>query len=149
MFHQPFLTYKKVSRKLSANQRVGVLSLLLSLCFPYSFKATSSSAGVDMIGSTSTGGLVAIILCRLQITVDECITASNSLSDKVPEKKSHHRVSLRGKPQGRFDAYKFERPVKKILVHRVFKPDKLLRDVSGAYCKVYLPLLPLSTWYCG
>ena len=37
----------------------------------------------DMIGGTSTGGLIAIMLGRLQMTVDECIAAYTSLSDRV------------------------------------------------------------------
>ena len=39
----------------------------------------------DMIGGTSTGGLIAIMLGRLRMTVDECIAAYTSLSDKVFE----------------------------------------------------------------
>ncbi|KAG7289880.1 hypothetical protein NEMBOFW57_006257 [Staphylotrichum longicolle] len=35
----------------------------------------------DMIGGTSTGGLIAIMLGRLQMTIDECINAYTSLSD--------------------------------------------------------------------
>ena len=50
----------------------------------------------DMISGTSTGGLIAIILGRLRITVDEYIDAYTTLSDKVFEKKSH-RVTIGGK----------------------------------------------------
>jgi hypothetical protein len=63
-----------------------------------------------MIGGTSTGGLIAIMLGRLQMTVDECIDAYTSLSDKVFEKS--HRVNMRGKIQGRFDTAELERAVK-------------------------------------
>lgn len=48
----------------------------------------------DMIGGTSTGGLIAVMLGRLRMTVDECIDAYTSLSDRVFEKKGH-RVNLR------------------------------------------------------
>lgn len=37
----------------------------------------------DMIGGTSTGGLIAIMLGRLRMTIDECITAYTSLSDML------------------------------------------------------------------
>ncbi|KAF2682081.1 FabD/lysophospholipase-like protein [Lentithecium fluviatile CBS 122367] len=37
----------------------------------------------DMIGGTSTGGLIAIMLGRLRMTVDECIDAYVSLSDRM------------------------------------------------------------------
>ncbi|KAM5353342.1 hypothetical protein ACJZ2D_016753 [Fusarium nematophilum] len=42
-----------------------------------------------MIAATSTGGLIAIMLGHLQMTVDECIVADTSPSNKVFEKKSH------------------------------------------------------------
>ncbi|KAL2195223.1 acyl transferase/acyl hydrolase/lysophospholipase [Corynascus similis CBS 632.67] len=64
----------------------------------------------DMISGTSTGGLIAIMLGRLCMTVDECIDAYTSLSDKVFEKRSH-RVSITGKLQGRFDATELEQAV--------------------------------------
>ncbi|KAH7119390.1 acyl transferase/acyl hydrolase/lysophospholipase [Dactylonectria estremocensis] len=69
----------------------------------------------DMIGGTSTGGLIAIMLGRLRMTIDECITAYTSLSDKVFEKKSH-RVKINGQFQGRFDTAALEQAVKQILV---------------------------------
>ncbi|KAK4119890.1 FabD/lysophospholipase-like protein [Parathielavia appendiculata] len=67
----------------------------------------------DMIGGTSTGGLNAIMLGRLRMTVDECIGAYTTLSDRVFEKKSH-RVTMKGKLQGRFDGAELERAVKTI-----------------------------------
>jgi len=45
----------------------------------------------DMIGGTSTGGLVAIMLGRLCMSVDECITAYERLSDGIFT-KIHHRI---------------------------------------------------------
>ena len=90
----------------------------------------------DMIGGTSTGGLIAIMLGRLQMTVDECIVAYTSLSDKVFEKRSH-RVNIKGKLQGRFDAAELERAVKQILKARGLAEDALLKDSTDAPCKVY------------
>jgi hypothetical protein len=55
-----------------------------------------------MIGDTSTGGPVAIMLGRLRMSIQENITAYSGLSDK-DFKKAKHRVNLRGKIQGRFD----------------------------------------------
>jgi predicted acylesterase/phospholipase RssA len=91
----------------------------------------------DMIGGTSTGGLIAIILGRLRMTVDDCIDAYISLSDKVFEKKSY-RVTVKGKLQGRFDTAELERAVKQILVDRSFDKDALLKDSPNAPCKVYV-----------
>lgn len=88
----------------------------------------------DMIGGTSTGGLIAVMLGRLCMTVDECIEAYTSLSDKVFEKKSH-RVNIKGKLQGRFDSAELERTIKQILVSRNLNEDTLLKD-TRAPCKV-------------
>ncbi|EXL47748.1 hypothetical protein FOCG_11897 [Fusarium oxysporum f. sp. radicis-lycopersici 26381] len=41
----------------------------------------------DIIGGTSTGGLIAIMLGRLQMTVNKYITTYLSLSNKVFKKK--------------------------------------------------------------
>jgi patatin-like phospholipase/acyl hydrolase len=91
----------------------------------------------DIIGGTSTGGLIAIMLGRLRITVDNCIDAYTSLSDKVFEKKSH-RVTVKGKLQGRFNTAELERAVKQILVDCSFGKDTLLKDSPDAPCKVYV-----------
>jgi patatin-like phospholipase/acyl hydrolase len=91
----------------------------------------------DIIGGTSTGGLIAIMLGRLRMTVDDCIDAYTSLSDKVFEKKSH-RVTVKGKLQGRFDMVELEGAVKQILVDRNFDKDALLKDSPDAPCKVYV-----------
>jgi len=88
----------------------------------------------DLIGGTSTGGLIAVMLGRLRMTVDECITAYTSLSDRVFEKKSH-RVNIRGKLQGRFDTAELERAIKRILRDRGLGEDTLLKDVDAS-CKV-------------
>jgi len=88
----------------------------------------------DMIGGTSTGGLIAVMLGRLRMTVDECIDAYTTLSDRVFEKKSH-RVNLRGKLQGRFDSAELERAVNDIIASRGLGEDALLKDTDSS-CKV-------------
>ncbi|KAH6985445.1 hypothetical protein EDB80DRAFT_732628, partial [Ilyonectria destructans] len=89
----------------------------------------------DMIGGTSTGGLIAIMLGRLRMTVDECITAYTSLSDKVFEKKSY-RVKINGQLQGRFDTVALEQAVKQILVDNGHGEDTLLKDPPKTACNV-------------
>lgn len=90
----------------------------------------------DMIGGTSTGGLIAVMLGCLQMTVDECIQAYTALSDKVFEKKAH-RVKINGQLQGRFDTAALEQAIKKILRDRGRSEDILLKDVD-APCKVHV-----------
>ncbi|KAL2131177.1 hypothetical protein VTI74DRAFT_5443 [Chaetomium olivicolor] len=90
----------------------------------------------DMIGGTSTGGLIAIMLGRLRMTVDECIDAYTMLSDRVFEKKSH-RVNMKGKLQGRFDGAELERAIKTIVVNHGLGEDALLQDPDST-CKVFV-----------
>ncbi|KAH8892820.1 hypothetical protein GQ53DRAFT_860990 [Thozetella sp. PMI_491] len=90
----------------------------------------------DLIGGTSTGGLIAVMLGRLHMTVDECIEAYTSLSDKVFEKKAH-RVKINGQFQGRFDTAALERAIKKILCDCGLGEDALLKDIDGP-CKVFV-----------
>ncbi|KAK0631596.1 acyl transferase/acyl hydrolase/lysophospholipase [Immersiella caudata] len=90
----------------------------------------------DMIGSNSTGSLIAIMLGRLRMTVDESIDAYTTLSDKVFEKKGH-RVTIIGKPQGRIDGAELERAAKTIVVDRGLGEDALLKDLGSPY-KVFV-----------
>ncbi|KAM7184720.1 hypothetical protein V8F33_012834 [Rhypophila sp. PSN 637] len=68
----------------------------------------------DMIGGTSTGGLIVIILSRLELSVDDCIEAHRAMSPKIFTKVSH-RLKVRGRVQGRFDHTAIEESVKNIL----------------------------------
>lgn len=88
----------------------------------------------DMIGGTSTGGLIAIMLGRLQMTVDECIDAYATLSDRVFEKK-RSPFDIKGRLRGRYDSKELERIIKNMLIGRGLHEDELFKEV-GAACKV-------------
>ncbi|XDG07510.1 hypothetical protein ABKA04_007125 [Annulohypoxylon sp. FPYF3050] len=90
-----------------------------------------------LIGGTSTGGLIAIMLGRLRMTVGDCITAYTQLSSDV-FKKRRHRVNRRGNVQGRFDSSELEKAVRKILTQQGFNEDALLKDTAEAPCKVFV-----------
>ncbi|KAF1935899.1 phospholipase, patatin family protein, partial [Clathrospora elynae] len=89
----------------------------------------------DMIGGTSTGGLIAIILGRLRISVADCIAAYLSLSERV-FRKTRHRVTVKGKVQGRFDAKELAQAVKKVVKQQGMQEDALLKDAPEAGCRV-------------
>ncbi|KAI1129981.1 phospholipase [Nemania abortiva] len=91
----------------------------------------------DMIGGTSTGGLIAIMLGRLEMTVDECIEAYKTMSRKIFT-KIHHRLTMRGKVQGRFDHTAIEQAVQELLQNRGLKKDELLRKSGANFCKTYV-----------
>ncbi|RYP19453.1 hypothetical protein DL765_003354 [Monosporascus sp. GIB2] len=68
----------------------------------------------DMIGGTSTGGLIAIMLGRLEMSVADCIAAYSRMMDGVFKKKQH-RVDIRGQVQARFDTAQLEGCIKSIV----------------------------------
>jgi hypothetical protein len=70
------------------------------------------------------------------MTVDECINAYASLSDRV-FRKVHHRVKIgSGEIQAQFDSLELERAVKEIVVSKGFQEDELLKDTQAMKCKV-------------
>ncbi|KAH7372236.1 hypothetical protein BKA66DRAFT_423213 [Pyrenochaeta sp. MPI-SDFR-AT-0127] len=92
----------------------------------------------DMIGGTSTGGkLIAVMLGRLRMSVDDCITEYLRLSDRV-FRRTRHRVTVKGKVQGRFDSEELERAVKEVVQKQGLSEDALLKDASESGCKVFV-----------
>lgn len=92
----------------------------------------------DMMGGTSTGGLIAIMLGRLRMSVDECMTVYAQLSDRVFTKKRHRIRGLTGQIQGRFDSDELTACIKEVLVTRGLDPDALLKDELEGACKVFV-----------
>lgn len=88
----------------------------------------------DMIGRTSTGGLIALMLGRLEMTVDECIDAYKAMSPQIFT-KLHHRLNLKGKVQGRFDHTAIEAAVKLMLREKGLSEDTLLQESSSSSTK--------------
>ncbi|KAI9662792.1 MAG: hypothetical protein M1829_006136, partial [Trizodia sp. TS-e1964] len=84
----------------------------------------------DLIGGTSTGGLIAIMLGRLRMSVSDCIEAYLTLSDRIFQKKKHSPISFKGKLQSRFDSNELEQAVKDVLKAQDLDEDVLLKDES-------------------
>ncbi|OIW22746.1 hypothetical protein CONLIGDRAFT_687165 [Coniochaeta ligniaria NRRL 30616] len=93
----------------------------------------------DMIGGTSTGGLIAIMLGRLRLTVDECIQAYSELAPEAFA-KVHHRIKLRnGDTQGRFNHVALEKGIKSLLQRYQMDPESLLKESAiDSSCKVFI-----------
>lgn len=91
----------------------------------------------DMIGGASTGGLIAIMLGRLEMSVQECIDAYTSLSSEIFAKGNRKLfpVSWRGKLKSRFDFGKLEREIKEMVRRRGLEENELLAG-PNAKCKV-------------
>jgi hypothetical protein len=79
--------------------------------------------------------LIAIMLGRLRMSVEESIDAYLSLSDQIFKKK-RHRVTAKGKIQGRFDSEELALAVKKIIKDQGLKEETLFKDDAEKACKV-------------
>lgn len=88
----------------------------------------------DMIGGTSTGGLIALMLGRLGMTVDECIKEYTDLAPKIFT-KLHHRMNVKGRVQGRFDHAAIEDGVRGLLQRLGMDRNALLFDSTDPTCK--------------
>jgi len=75
------------------------------------------------------------------MSIDECIEAYLSLSDRIFQKK-RHRVTIKGKIQGRFDSEELAQAVKDVITGKRLQEDALLKDTSDNACKVYVCMLP-------
>ncbi|KAL2007457.1 hypothetical protein VTN00DRAFT_8895 [Thermoascus crustaceus] len=87
-----------------------------------------------MICGTSTGGLIAIMLGRLEMSIDDCISAYVTLSNRILTKQ-RPRMSIKGKVQARFDTAGLQRGIKEIITQTVLDENALLKSENGR-CKV-------------
>ncbi|KAL2760120.1 hypothetical protein ACRALDRAFT_1073881 [Sodiomyces alcalophilus JCM 7366] len=96
----------------------------------------------DLIGGTSTGGIIAIMLGRLRMTLDECHDAYIQLAKSIFKPK-RYRYDIFSRTvdflsaKERFDSSKFEQVVRKILRERTGSEHTPLRDSDQTSpCKV-------------
>lgn len=90
----------------------------------------------DLIGGTSTGGLIAIMLGRLEMSVDECITAYTKLMKLVFEHRSTLiPISLSGNVRPRFNSVKLESAIKEVLAKNGATEADLFNDGVKRGCR--------------
>lgn len=89
----------------------------------------------DMIGGTSTGGLIAIMLGRLRMSVRECIDTYLEISPKIFTKIHHIGVNWKGKTQGRFDHLALESAVKNMLKQQGENEDEIFAENGSTSCR--------------
>ncbi|KAF2225248.1 phospholipase, patatin family protein [Elsinoe ampelina] len=93
----------------------------------------------DLIGGTSTGGWIAIMLGRLRMSADECITAFMDLQDEIFTKSStgsKNNASNVDSPM--YDMSTLEKGFKKIIASRGLDAESLLKDTDKPSCKVFV-----------
>ncbi|OJJ80604.1 uncharacterized protein ASPGLDRAFT_38966 [Aspergillus glaucus CBS 516.65] len=94
----------------------------------------------DLIGGTSTGGLIAIMLGRLEMGVDECIAAYVQLMKKIFEKPSKRNLvtSPFSKIKPRFNASKLEDAINQVISSCGANPTDLFNDQAERGCRVFV-----------
>ncbi|KAF2150345.1 FabD/lysophospholipase-like protein, partial [Myriangium duriaei CBS 260.36] len=90
----------------------------------------------DMIGGTSTGGLIAVMLGRLDMTVDECIEQYRTLQNNVFHEMN--KIERSSSTQGRYDHVALEEAVKVLLRSRGRHENELLKNLDENGCKVFV-----------
>ena len=97
----------------------------------------------DMIGGTSTGGLVAIMLGRLRMSVRDCEAAYLRLSERIFESK-RSKVDLLSRSKdfllanGRFDSQKFEDVIKEMMKEKAMIDSSVLLQDPDCKCRVFV-----------
>ncbi|KAJ5475322.1 Acyl transferase/acyl hydrolase/lysophospholipase [Penicillium diatomitis] len=93
----------------------------------------------DLIGGTSTGGLIAIMLGRLQMSTEDCIQAYTDLIRTVFGKKLRSvPVDWTGSIRPRYDSEKLRLAVQEVIVKAGAAPDDLMDDGSSRGCRVFV-----------
>ncbi|KAK6499025.1 hypothetical protein TWF481_011595 [Arthrobotrys musiformis] len=86
----------------------------------------------DLIGGTSTGGLLAMMLGRLRMSVEECLSCWADLSKKIFQPKRSKYNPLKAvsflKADGRFDAEILEAGIKDIIRKKLSQPYILANE---------------------
>ena len=81
--------------------------------------------------------MIAIMLGRLEMDVDECIAAYVKLMAAVFEKQSHTlKANYRGVLQARFDSKRLKVAVEEVVTSCGLSPDDLFNDGTERGCKV-------------
>ncbi|KAF5360636.1 hypothetical protein D9756_004637 [Leucocoprinus leucothites] len=92
----------------------------------------------DMIAGTSTGGLIAIMLGRLRMTIDQCIKAYERLSTQIFGASMARKVEDVIHTGARYSASALENAVKEIVKQYTGDEEALMRDTSESPCKVFV-----------
>jgi patatin-like phospholipase/acyl hydrolase len=89
-----------------------------------------TSRSQDLIGGTSTGGIIAVLLGRLRLSIKECQKKYNDLSKDIFDEERFGS----GVWQSRYDHTNLEAILKKALVEFKFNPEELMEDNHPRMC---------------
>ncbi|OCK86558.1 FabD/lysophospholipase-like protein [Cenococcum geophilum 1.58] len=93
----------------------------------------------DLIGGTSTGGLIAIMLGRLQMNVDECISEYKNIMKEVFENKSGWLpISWTSRIKTQFDSKRLKDAIKGVITRIGASETDLFNNGKPRQCKVFV-----------
>ncbi|KAJ5157873.1 uncharacterized protein N7482_008973 [Penicillium canariense] len=93
----------------------------------------------DLIGGTSTGGLIAIMLGRLEMGIDECILAYTQLMSSVfGEKLNNIPVDWSGNIRGRYDSQRLKAAIEHVIEKAGAAPGDLMDDGTQRRCRTFV-----------
>ena len=138
-------------RKILSLDGGGVRGLSIIMILKYIMKSLNQKRGVplhpwqefDMIGGTSTGGVIAIMLGRLRMSLDECEEAYKTLSKKIFSATAHGSANPRRmydflKANGKFDERPLEESIRDTLLGRSLAENELLQERDPDACRVFV-----------
>ena len=96
----------------------------------------------DMIGGTSTGGIIAVMLGRLHMSLEQCEAAYMKLSSNVFRKSRRSADPRRMydflEANGKFSAQPLEDTMRDMLREHDLADNELLKDLDPEACKVFV-----------
>lgn len=138
-------------RKILSLDGGGVRGLSIIMILKYIMKTLNQKRGTvlhpwqefDMIGGTSTGGIIAIMLGRLRMSLDECEEAYKTLSKEIFSATAHGSANPRRmydflKANGKFDEKPLESSIRDTLLGRNLAENELLQDRDPDACRVFV-----------
>jgi tetratricopeptide (TPR) repeat protein/predicted acylesterase/phospholipase RssA len=100
----------------------------------------------DLIGGTSTGGLIAVMLGRLEMSVDDCISAYTDLAAAVfGEKISRFPFGRNLQVKSRFDSAKLKTAIEKVVTGSGSSADDMFVCKTRSKCKTFVCAVDLHT----
>jgi len=116
---------------------IGILHILKHIMSKAGAEGIKPCDYFDMITGTSTGGLIAIMLGRLDMSIDDCITAYKDLSSKIFGKNRGLPALVRGHSRYKYET--FEEIVKDFIKSRTGDSESLMMQThTGDHCKVFV-----------
>ncbi|KAJ5316420.1 hypothetical protein N7476_006727 [Penicillium atrosanguineum] len=96
----------------------------------------------DLIGGTSTGGLIAIMLGRLEMGIDECIAAYSELMHLIfGQKMNNLPVDWAGNIRAQYDSTKLKHAIEHVIEGAGVAPDAPMNNGQTRRCRAFIARL--------